>query len=119
MILPSSTYRIQFNPQFTFNHLASILDYLEALGITTIYASPLLQPAKGSSHGYDGINPAALNPELGTMEDLDRLSAALREKGMSWIQDIVPNHLAFDTNNLQLTPITLTSTGSIRFTSAS
>lgn len=102
MILPSSTYRIQFNPQFTFNHLTAILDYLEALGITTIYASPLLQPAKGSLHGYDGINPAALNPELGTMKDLDRLAAAIRSKGMSWIQDIVPNHLAFDTNNLWL-----------------
>lgn len=102
MIQPSGTYRIQFNPQFTFNHLAEILDYLEALGITTIYASPLLQPAKGSSHGYDGINPAALNPELGTEEDLERLAMKIREKGMSWIQDIVPNHLAFDTNNLWL-----------------
>jgi (1->4)-alpha-D-glucan 1-alpha-D-glucosylmutase len=102
MILPSSTYRIQFNPQFTFNHLAGILDYLEDLGITGIYASPLLQPAKGSSHGYDGINPASINPELGTMEDLENLSAAIRAKGMSWIQDIVPNHLAFDTNNIWL-----------------
>ncbi|PZR27668.1 MAG: malto-oligosyltrehalose synthase [Citrobacter freundii] len=102
MIQPSGTYRIQFNPQFTFNHLAAILDYLNALGITTIYASPLLQPAKGSSHGYDGINPAALNPELGTEEDLENLAMKIREKGMSWIQDIVPNHLAFDTNNLWL-----------------
>jgi (1->4)-alpha-D-glucan 1-alpha-D-glucosylmutase len=102
MILPSSTYRIQFNPQFTFNHLAGILDYLEDLGITGIYASPLLQPAKGSSHGYDGINPAALNPELGSIEDLEKLSAAIRSKKMSWIQDIVPNHLAFDTNNVWL-----------------
>ena len=102
MIQPSGTYRIQFNPLFTFNDLAAILDYLEALGITTIYASPLLQPAKGSSHGYDGINPAALNPELGTEEDLERLAIKIREKGMSWIQDIVPNHLAFDANNLWL-----------------
>ncbi|MET0463161.1 MAG: malto-oligosyltrehalose synthase [Chitinophagaceae bacterium] len=102
MILPSSTYRIQFNPQFTFKHLAGILDYLEELGITGIYASPLLQPAKGSSHGYDGINPSAINPELGSMEDLEQLSAAIRSKGMSWIQDIVPNHLAFDPNNVWL-----------------
>lgn len=105
MIAPSSTYRIQFNPQFTFNHLTSILDYLEDLGITTIYASPLLQPARGSSHGYDGINPAALNPELGTMEDLEKLADAIRKKGMSWIQDIVPNHLAFDTNNRWLNDV--------------
>jgi (1->4)-alpha-D-glucan 1-alpha-D-glucosylmutase len=102
MNLPSSTYRIQFNPQFTFNHLTQILDYLHDLGITAIYASPVLQPAKGSSHGYDGIDPSTINPELGTMEDLEKLSSSLKEKGMGWIQDIVPNHLAFDTNNVWL-----------------
>ena len=102
MILPASTYRIQFTPRFTFNHLAGILDYLADLGITTIYASPILQPAKGSLHGYDGINPSALNPELGSMEDLERLATAIKQRDMNWIQDIVPNHLAFDSNNYWL-----------------
>ena len=94
----SCTYRIQFNPRFTFNHLAGIADYLEELGISAIYASPILQPTKGSEHGYDGINPAQLNPELGTLAELRTLSAMLQKKGMGWIQDIVPNHLAFDSN---------------------
>ncbi|MBC7848527.1 MAG: malto-oligosyltrehalose synthase [Chitinophagaceae bacterium] len=102
MQIPSSTYRIQFNPRFTFNHLAGIIDYLDELGITAIYASPILQPAKGSEHGYDGINPAMINPELGTMEEFEVLSSLLQKKGMGWIQDIVPNHLAFDTNNVWL-----------------
>lgn len=102
MQLPLSTYRIQFNPRFTFRHLADIADYLQDLGITTIYASPLLQPTHGSDHGYDGINPGALNPEIGTLEEWESLSKSLQQKGINWIQDIVPNHLAFNTDNIWL-----------------
>lgn len=102
MTIPSCTYRIQFSPRFTFNHLAEILDYLEELGITAIYASPILRPTTGSEHGYDGIETATLNPELGTVEDLEALSAKLKNKGMAWIQDIVPNHMAYHTSNVWL-----------------
>lgn len=102
MIIPSCTYRIQFNPRFTFNHLAELTDYLEELGITAIYASPILQPTRGSEHGYDGIDTTRLNPELGTLEELAKLSADLRSRGIGWIQDIVPNHLAFNTTNVWL-----------------
>ncbi len=102
MILPSSTYRIQFNRNFTFNHLYEILDYLADMGITTIYASPVLQAAKGSEHGYDGIDVSRINEELGTLEDMQRLAAGLKRHGIGWIQDIVPNHLAFDTNGTWL-----------------
>lgn len=102
MHIPSSTYRIQFNRNFNFKHLSEILDYLHELGISTIYASPLLQAAKESDHGYDGIDPTRINAEVGTEEDLAALAAKLKEKGMSWVQDIVPNHLAFDTNNIWL-----------------
>lgn len=102
MTIPSSTYRIQFNPRFTFNHLAGIVDYLEELGITAIYASPILQPTLGSEHGYDGIDPSRINPELGSVEDLRNLSAVLKNKRICWIQDIVPNHLAFHTSNVWL-----------------
>jgi (1->4)-alpha-D-glucan 1-alpha-D-glucosylmutase len=102
MIIPSCTYRIQFNPRFTFKHLAELTDYLEELGITAIYASPILQPTKGSEHGYDGIDTTRLNPELGTLEELDELSSTLKSRGIGWIQDIVPNHLAFNTTNVWL-----------------
>lgn len=102
MFIPSSTYRIQFNPRFNFHHLAGIIDYLDDLGITAIYASPILQPAKGSEHGYDGIDPTMINPELGTLEELGVLSGLLQQKGIGWIQDIVPNHQAFDTSNIWL-----------------
>lgn len=102
MNIPASTYRIQFSPRFTFNHLADIIDYLETLGITAIYASPILKPVWGSEHGYNGIDPSTINPQLGTIEELESLSRALQKKGITWIQDIVPNHLAYDTNNVWL-----------------
>ena len=102
MIIPSCTYRIQFNPRFTFNHLAEITDYLEELGVTAIYASPILQPTRGSEHGYDGIDTTKLNPELGSIEDLKNLCGDLKSREIGWIQDIVPNHLAFNTSNVWL-----------------
>ena len=102
MTIPSCTYRIQFNRNFTFRYLESILGYLEELGVTSIYASPLLQAAKHSDHGYDGIDPTCLNSEVGSLSDFESLMAALKQRGMAWIQDIVPNHLAFDTNNVWL-----------------
>ncbi|RYF99679.1 MAG: malto-oligosyltrehalose synthase, partial [Chitinophagaceae bacterium] len=87
---------------FNFRHLLNILDYLEDLGITTIYASPILQAAKGSEHGYDGIDVTKINDELGSEEDMRKLAEGLKKKNIGWIQDIVPNHLAFDPNNVWL-----------------
>src|SRR5690349_14919426 len=102
MLIPSCTYRIQFSPNFTFRHLAGIADYLEQLGVTSIYSSPILQPTYGSEHGYDGIDTTKLNPQLGTEAELEELSTLLKSKGIGWIQDIVPNHLAFNTSNVWL-----------------
>lgn len=102
MNIPSSTYRVQFSPSFTFDHLYNLVDYLSDLGITCIYASPILQPTYGSEHGYDGIDCSRLNPQLGNIDSLERLSRKLKEKNIGWIQDIVPNHMAFHTSNLWL-----------------
>jgi maltooligosyltrehalose synthase len=44
---------------------ASIADYLAALGISHLYGSPYLQAATGSTHGYDIVDPRAVNRELG------------------------------------------------------
>lgn len=105
MIIPSSTYRIQFNPRFRFSDLLSLSVYFEKLNINAIYASPLLKPGKGSEHGYDGIDPTQLNPELGTIEDLRNLSSDLLKKNIYWIQDIVPNHMAFRPDNIWLSDV--------------
>ncbi len=99
MLAPNSTYRIQLNDQFTFRNLRAILPYLHDLGISTIYASPITTAAKGSSHGYDVTDPLTLNPEIGTEQELQELAALLKEYKMNWLQDIVPNHMAYDTRN--------------------
>jgi len=96
---PISTYRIQFSKEFTFNDLNKNIDYLHQLGIKTIYASPIFQAQPGSAHGYDVANPHKLNPELGSLEDFERLQTKLKQKGIGWVQDIVPNHMAFSEHN--------------------
>ncbi len=99
MNIPTATYRLQFNNSFGFRSAGEILDYLREMGISHIYASPILQARKGSAHGYDVVNPNKLNPELGTPEDFDTLIGRLKEMDMGWIQDIVPNHMAYSYDN--------------------
>ncbi|HTI90082.1 MAG TPA: malto-oligosyltrehalose synthase [Puia sp.] len=99
MYPPSSTYRIQLNDRFTFRDLEEIIDYLHQLGVGAIYASPITRALKGSSHGYDVIDPLILSPEIGTEKELERLASTLEKYDMTWLQDIVPNHMAYDSNN--------------------
>lgn len=98
-INPVSTYRIQLNKDFTFLHLEKIIPYLYKLGVRTIYASPIFEATPGSTHGYDGTDPNKINPEIGTEQQLLRISEELKKRNMYWLQDIVPNHLAFHENN--------------------
>jgi maltooligosyltrehalose synthase len=67
---------------------------LADLGISDIYASPILQATPGSTHGYDVTNPDRLNPEPDTWDDFQALTAARQARGMGWLQDIVPNYMA-------------------------
>lgn len=99
MTNPISTYRLQFHKEFTFDDFEKIIPYLEKSGVGAIYASPVFEATPGSVHGYDGVNPHKINPEIGTEEQLKGLSQRLKERGISWLQDIVPNHMAFDPNN--------------------
>lgn len=92
--LPRATYRVQFNAHCPFREVTAVVPYLEALGISDLYASPFLQARPGSPHGYDVINHGAINPEIGTLEELRELRQALRERGMGLIADVVPNHMA-------------------------
>jgi (1->4)-alpha-D-glucan 1-alpha-D-glucosylmutase len=99
---PSATYRLQFHEGFTFKQLEEILGYLQALGISTVYASPVFKASPGSQHGYDVTDPHQINPEIGTIEQLRSIHQQLEEKQMTWLQDIVPNHMAFHTTNTRL-----------------
>ncbi|MGV8074150.1 MAG: malto-oligosyltrehalose synthase [Syntrophobacteraceae bacterium] len=97
--IPLSTYRLQFNPAFGFTDAEQIVSYLSALGISCIYASPVFMARKGSTHGYDIIDPNRVNPELGSEEEFHRLLEEVNRQGISWLQDIVPNHMAYDMQN--------------------
>ena len=64
--IPVSTYRLQFNYKFTFTDARNIVPYLHELGITDIYTSPCFKTQKGSLHGYEVVDPNALNLAMGT-----------------------------------------------------
>jgi (1->4)-alpha-D-glucan 1-alpha-D-glucosylmutase len=92
--IPIATYRLQLTARFGFDDAAKIVPYLRALGITHVYASPILQAHAGSTHGYDVTDPTRLNPELGGDDAFARLDAALRAAGLGLIVDFVPNHMS-------------------------
>src|SRR5215470_17407670 len=94
-----ATMRLQFHKGFTFDHAAAIVPYLAALGISHIYASPIMAARAGSTHGYDVADPTRINQELGGEEGLGRLSRTLRDRNMGLIVDIVPNHMAVGSEN--------------------
>ncbi len=89
-----ATYRLQFHKGFTFADAQTLAPYLARLGISHLYASPVLAARAGSTHGYDVIDPARVNPELGGEESFRALSKALRAHGIAILLDIVPNHMA-------------------------
>lgn len=89
-----ATQRLQFHKDFTLDDAVPLVPYFASLGISHLYASPLLKARAGSMHGYDVVDPRIINPELGGEPALKRLVSALREHGMGLILDIVSNHMA-------------------------
>lgn len=89
-----ATVRLQFHRGFTLDDAVPLLPYFARLGISHIYASPLLSARAGSMHGYDVVDPTTVNPELGGEAALRRLVGALRQQRMGLILDIVSNHMA-------------------------
>ncbi|MCC6314589.1 MAG: malto-oligosyltrehalose synthase, partial [Thermomicrobiales bacterium] len=92
-LLPAATYRLQLNADFTFDDARALVPYLARLGIGALYASPVFAASPGSAHGYDVSDYAALSSDLGDEAAFDRLSAALRQRGMGLLLDVVPNHM--------------------------
>jgi (1->4)-alpha-D-glucan 1-alpha-D-glucosylmutase len=91
--IPTATYRLQLNRDFTFRDAAELVPYLAALGISHCYSSPYLKARPGSMHGYDIVDHNSLNPEIGSPEDYERFVRQLSRHGMGQILDIVPNHM--------------------------
>jgi (1->4)-alpha-D-glucan 1-alpha-D-glucosylmutase len=97
--IPSATYRIQLRGSVGFAEVEAQLDYLKTLGISHLYLSPIFSAGKGSTHGYDVVDPTEIEPELGGREGFEKLARAARERGIGVILDIVPNHTAFSLDN--------------------
>jgi (1->4)-alpha-D-glucan 1-alpha-D-glucosylmutase len=97
--LPRATMRLQFHRGFTFADARSLAPYFASLGISHIYASPIMTARPGSPHGYDVVDPSRVNPELGGEAELLRLVEELRRHGLGLIVDIVPNHMAVGSGN--------------------
>jgi (1->4)-alpha-D-glucan 1-alpha-D-glucosylmutase len=90
---PVSTYRLQFHKGFRFADARRLVGYLHELGITHVYASPILKARSGSTHGYDITDHNQVNPEIGSEEEFQDLTGDLRAHGMKLVLDFVPNHM--------------------------
>src|SRR5829696_8899002 len=97
--VPIATYRLQFQAGFRFADAEVLVPYLNALGVSDLYASPLLRARSGSTHGYDSTDPRRISAELGGEEGLRALAAALQAHGMGLLLDVVPNHMAASSEN--------------------
>jgi (1->4)-alpha-D-glucan 1-alpha-D-glucosylmutase len=98
-VVPRATYRLQLHGGFTFEDAAAAVPYLAALGISHAYVSPFMAARPGSSHGYDVVDHARVNPELGGDEGLDAFVETLHRHGMGLILDFVPNHMGIGADN--------------------
>ena len=97
--VPSATYRVQLNSEFRFADLLKYLDYFQELGISDLYLSPILASRKGSTHGYDVVDPTRIDADLGTEDEFNALQSELQKRGMGLLLDIVPNHMAASLEN--------------------
>jgi len=91
--IPTCTYRLQFNRRFTFVDAREIVAYLDALGVSDVYASPYFQASPESLHGYDITDHNKLNAGIGSRTDYDAWVGQLQAHGMGQVLDFVPNHV--------------------------
>src|ERR1700761_2923516 len=99
MTVTRATMRLQLHKNFAFADATNLVPYFAELGVSHLYASPIMAARPGSMHGYDTIDPTRLNSELGSEEDFRKLIHVLRHQEMGMIVDIVPNHMAVGPDN--------------------
>ncbi len=101
-VVPRATYRLQLHPSFTLRDARRLLDYLQELGISDLYLSPVCAAQAGSEHGYNTVDHRVVNPALGGEQAFRELAEDLRSRGMGLMLDVVPNHMGIgdDTNRL-------------------
>jgi (1->4)-alpha-D-glucan 1-alpha-D-glucosylmutase len=95
--VPASTYRLQLTGDFTLDDAREVLPYLRDLGVDWVYLSPMLGAEEGSTHGYDVVDPTAVDDARGGEAGLRELAEAVHEAGGGILADIVPNHVGVAT----------------------
>jgi (1->4)-alpha-D-glucan 1-alpha-D-glucosylmutase len=90
MTPPRATYRLQLGPTLTFADVRELVPYFRELGISHLYLSPVLQARRGSTHGYDVVDPRRVSDELGGIDELQTLC----DSELEIVLDLVPNHMA-------------------------
>lgn len=94
--IPRSTYRLQLGSDLTLNQVLGLLPYLQNLGISDLYLSPLFRARAESSHGYDVVDHGTIDPAIGDLAAFERLATAARKAGMGILLDVVPNHMGIN-----------------------
>ena len=97
--IPRATYRLQLNPSFDFDRAIEVLDYIAELGASHCYFAPYLTATRGSSHGYDVVDPTRVREDRGGEAGHARLCAALKARGLEQMVDVVPNHMGIDSDD--------------------
>jgi (1->4)-alpha-D-glucan 1-alpha-D-glucosylmutase len=96
---PTATYRLQLHADFPLEAARRLVPYLGRLGISHVYASPILAARADSRHGYDVVDPTRLDPKLGTPAELRALARTLDRRRMGLLVDLVPNHMSVASEN--------------------
>lgn len=79
------------------NGVRGKLDYLDDTGVSLLHLMPFLDTVEGRSDGgYAVADFRTVRPDLGTMDDLEKLTAACHKKGINVCMDFVMNHTSED-----------------------
>ena len=73
------------------NGITARLDYLKTLGVGAVWMTPVY-PSPMVDNGYDIADYTAIDPSYGTMEDMERLIAEAKKRGIRIVMDLVYNH---------------------------
>ena len=75
--------------------IADHLDYIQQLGVTALWLTPIVQndPKSSDYHGYGATDLYAVEPRLGSLAEYKRLADELHLRHMKLVFDDVPNHV--------------------------
>ncbi len=94
--IPLATYRIQLRPDVGLNVVRQLLPYLQALGVSDVYLSPLFHAREESAHGYDVVDHSTIEPAFGDLAAFQALAEEIRHRQMGLLLDVIPNHMGIN-----------------------